>query len=50
MNTKLTLSLNEGIIDRAKRDLTKDTSLSKLIENYFAALLTTTNTNENFCR
>lgn len=39
MNTKLTLSLDKTIIDNAKKTLTKDTSLSKLIENYFKALL-----------
>jgi len=39
MDKKLTLSLNAQVIDRAKRYAkNQETSLSKLIENYLAAL------------
>ena len=42
MNTKLTLSINRAVIDRAKRDLqTKDNSLSSLVEDYLRLLITT---------
>jgi len=42
MNTKLTLSIDRTVIDRAKRDLqTKEKSLSGLIEDYFRLLLAT---------
>jgi dsDNA-specific endonuclease/ATPase MutS2 len=39
MDTKLTLKLKKNIIDRAKKYANdRDTSLSKLIENYLAAI------------
>jgi hypothetical protein len=42
MNTKLTLSLDSSVIDRAKKNLqTKDKSLSGFIEDYFRLLITT---------
>lgn len=41
MNTKLTLSLDSAIIEKAKKKLqTKEKSLSKLIEDYFKLLIT----------
>jgi len=41
MNTKLTLKLDKSIIDRAKEYAKKkNTSLSKMIENYLQALTT----------
>jgi len=40
MNTKLTLSINKKIIEKAKHyALRKKTSLSKLIENHLARLV-----------
>lgn len=42
MNTKLTLSIDSSVINKAKRDLqTRDKSLSKLIEDYFSLLIAT---------
>lgn len=42
MNTKLTLSIDSTIIDKAKKNLqTKDKSLSALIEDYFRLLIIT---------
>lgn len=42
MNTKLTLSINSTVIDKAKKNLqTKDRSLSRLIEDYFRLLIDT---------
>lgn len=41
MNTKLTLSVNENIIEQAKIYAKENqTSLSKLIENYLSSLIT----------
>jgi hypothetical protein len=40
MNSKLTLSLNSAVINSAKKNLlTKNTSLSSLVEDYFRSLL-----------
>lgn len=42
MKTKLTLSIDSAVIDKAKRNLqTRDKSLSALIEDYFRLLITT---------
>ena len=42
MNTKLTLSLDEQIIARAKKFASKNNqSLSSLVENYFQSLIST---------
>lgn len=41
MNTKLTLKLNKSIIEKAKAYAEKNnTSLSKIVEKYFVALIT----------
>jgi len=40
MNTKLTLSIDSAVIDKAKKNLqTKNKSLSGLIEDYFKLLI-----------
>jgi hypothetical protein len=40
MHTKLTVSIDQLVIDRAKNELqTKEHSLSRLIEDYFVLLL-----------
>jgi len=42
MNTKLTLSIDSVIIDKAKRNLqTRNRSLSSLVEDYFRTLIAT---------
>lgn len=42
MNTKLTLSIDSAIIDKAKRNLqTRNRSLSSLVEDYFRMLIAT---------
>lgn len=47
MNTKLTLKLNNTIIEQAKAYAkNKNTSLSKLIESYLGLLLDETNDNQ----
>ncbi|PIR43338.1 hypothetical protein COV24_03155 [candidate division WWE3 bacterium CG10_big_fil_rev_8_21_14_0_10_32_10] len=42
MNTKLTLSMDPNIINKAKKNLqTKEKSLSSIIEDYFKILIAT---------
>jgi len=44
MNTKLTLKLKKKVIDQAKKYASDhETSLSKIIENYLAAITTESN-------
>lgn len=46
MNTKLTLTIEQSVIDRAKRYASKrERSLSDLIENYLKALTSGANNN-----
>ena len=48
METKLTLKLKKNIIDRAKKYANdRDTSLSKLIENYLEAITSPSTRNDN---